>query len=324
MSDAFRREPVRRMTAQARSTPQSFASFSSILTDVVVWLFATELVALARYDFNAANVRWEVISVLALFLAGGQLVLGAFVLLYRGRYLPGSFDELRALAVSVTGVSALASVAVLVAHPNGIPRSVPFLAWPMALVGMAAIRYIKRLITETGIRPTDAERVLIFGAGWVGSTLVSRMLLDPKSALRPVGFLDDDPAKRNLQVRGVRVCGGFADLAHVVRRLDATRVVIAVNYADAALIRKISDAADELGIGCMVLPPLTEQLRRSQLQLSALRDVDVEDVIGRRPVDTDVTSIAAYITGKRVLVTGAGGSIGSELCRQLHKFGPLN
>ncbi len=302
--------------------PPSFGSYSSILTDLVVWLAATELVALARVDFDAGTVRWAAISVLALFLAGGQLVLGAVGLLYRGRYLAGSFDELRALAVSVTAVSALGSVIVLILHPSGIPRSIPFLAWPLALVGMAGIRYIKRLIVQAGSRPTDAERIVIFGAGWVGSALALRMVRDPNSPFQPVGFLDDDSAKRNLQVHGVRVCGRFEDLADTVARLDATRIVIAVNNADAALIRKVSDAADEAGIGCMVLPPLTEQLRRSQLQLSALRDVDVEDVIGRRPVDTDVTAIAAYVTGRRVLVTGAGGSIGSELCRQLHKFGP--
>jgi FlaA1/EpsC-like NDP-sugar epimerase len=322
MSEGFPRIRPRRAAAQAHRGGPSSGSYSSILTDLVVWLLATELVAFARFDFDPHNVRWEVISVLALFLAGGQLVLGALVLLYRGRYLPGSFDELRALAVSVTAVSAIASVAVLALHPTGMPRSVPFLAWPLALVGMGGIRYVKRLISETGSRPTGAERILIFGAGWVGSALALRMVRDPNSAFQPVGFLDDDPAKRNLQVHGVRVCGSFQDLARAADRLDVTRVVVAVNNADAALIRKIADAADEAGIGCMVLPPLSEQLRRSQLQLSALRDVDVEDVIGRRPVDTDVTSIAAYITGRRVLVTGAGGSIGSELCRQLYKFGP--
>lgn len=309
-------------SSQTSYSTSSFGNYSSILTDLVVWLVATEVVAVARLDFNPQSVHWAAISVLALFLAGGQLVIGALVLLYRGRYLVGSFDELRALAVSVTAVSAIATAIILALHPSGIPRSVPFLAWPLALVGMAAVRYVKRLIAQAGSRPTHAERIIIFGAGWVGSALALRMVRDPGSPFQPVGFLDDDFAKRNLQVHGVRVCGRFEDLARTVDQLAATRIVIAVNNADAALIRQVSDAADEAGIGCMLLPPLTEQLRRSQLQLSALRDVDVEDVIGRRPVDTDVTSIAAYVTGRRVMVTGAGGSIGSELCRQLHKFGP--
>ncbi len=293
-----------------------------MLSDLVVWLLATELVAFARFDFDTHAVQWDGVSVMAMFLAGGQLLLGALLLLYRGRYLSGSFDELRAVAVSVTAVSAIASAVVMAVQPTGIPRSVPFLAWPLALVGMAGIRYVKRLIAQASSRPTGAERILIFGAGRVGSALALQMVRDPDSPFQPVGFLDEDRAKGNLQVHGIRVCGGLEELGRAVDRLEVSRVVIAVNHANAPLIRKVSDAAAEAGVGCMVLPPLTEQLRRSPLQLSALRDVDVADVIGRRPVDTDVTSIAAYVTGRRVLVTGAGGSIGSELCRQLHKFGP--
>jgi dTDP-glucose 4,6-dehydratase len=243
--------------------------------------------------------------------------------LYRGRYLPGSFDEMRAVAVSVTAVSALASALVLAFQPHNVPRSVPFLAWPLALVGMAAIRFVKRLIWQSGTRPRgDVERIIIYGAGWVGSALALRMLRDPTSRFLPVAFIDDDPAKRNLQAHGVRVLGRFDDLAEVAATTQATRVVIAVNAADAALIRSISDAADDLGIGAMVLPTLSDTLRAPQIQLSTIRNVNVQDVIGRRPVDTDVKSIADYVTGKRILVTGAGGSIGSELCRQLHKFGP--
>ncbi|MGI8761834.1 MAG: polysaccharide biosynthesis protein [Jatrophihabitantaceae bacterium] len=306
---------------QAVST--SYASYSAILTDVVVWLLATELATLARYDFELNHVHWEIISVLALMLAGGQLILGAFVLLYRGRYQAGSFDEMRAVAVSVTAVSVIASAIVLAVQPPSIPRSVPFLIWPLALMGMAAVRFVKRIISQGGQRPSgDVERILIFGAGWVGSALALRMIRDPRSPFLPVGFVDDDPGKRNLQMHGIRVYGKFSDLAKVAARLDANRVVIAVNAADAALIRKVSDKADEAGIACMVLPTLSDTLRAPQVQLSALRNVDVQDVIGRRPVDTDIRSIADYVTGRRVLVTGAGGSIGSELCRQLHKFGP--
>lgn len=307
----------------ANSRASSVGSYSSIMTDVIVWLVATELAALARRNFEAADVHWAGTSVLALFLAGGQLILGAAVLLYRGRYISGSFDEMRAVAVSVTAVSALATVVVFAFQPGSIPRSVPFLAWPLALVGMGAIRYVKRVVRQANNQPKDsAERILILGAGWVGSALALRMVRDPDSPFRPVGFLDDDPAKRNLVVHGVPVTGRFDDLAPAADQLDATRAVIAVNNADSALIRAVADSAAEAEVSVMVLPPLSEQFQRSQLQLSSLRDVDVEDMIGRRPVDTDVTSIAEYVTGRRVMVTGAGGSIGSELCRQLHKFGP--
>lgn len=298
-------------------------SFSSIIVDLLVWLIAVELAALARYDFDADNMHWKAITVLGLLLAGGHLVLGALVLLYRGRYITGSFDEMQVVAVSATAVSVLATVAVLSIHTPAVPRSVPFLAWPLALAGMAAIRFAKRIVIQAGNSPNDdAERILIAGAGWIGSALVQRMMLDPRSPYLPVGFLDDDLAKRNLQIQGVRVRGRFDDLERVAGELQATRVVIAINNADAALVRRVSDAADEVGLACMVLPKLSDTLRAPQVQLSAMRNVNVQDLIGRRPVDTDVRAIAAYVTGKRVLVTGAGGSIGSELCRQLYKFGP--
>jgi FlaA1/EpsC-like NDP-sugar epimerase len=305
------------------SHSSSINNYSSIVTDVIVWLAATELAAVARLNFEVASVHWGATSVLALLLAGGQLIIGALILLYRGRYIPGSFDEMRAVAVSVTAVSALATVVVLALQPPSIPRSVPFLTWPLALIGMGAIRYVKRLVSQANSRPkAGAERILILGAGWVGSALALRMMRDPDSPFRPVGFLDDDPAKRNLVLHGVPVAGRFEDLRAAAGELAVSRAVIAVNNADSALIRHIVDEAAEADVAVMVLPPLSEQFRRSQLRLSALRAVDVEDMIGRRPVDTDVTSIAEYITGRRVMVTGAGGSIGSELCRQLHTFGP--
>lgn len=300
----------------------AFASASSILTDLLAWLVATELAALARHNFVASNVPWATVSVLGLLLAGGQMIVGAIVLLYRGRYISGSFDEVRAVAVSSTTVAAISTVTLLIVNPTGLARSLAFIAWPLALGGMTGVRYIKRLIIAAGRRPTGAEPLLIVGGGWVGSTLALRMLHDPNSPFVPVGFLDDDLSKRNLHIHGVPVLGRLADLTEVAHRCGAARAVVAINDADAELIRAVYDAADEAGIGCLVLPRLSDSLSRAQLQLSALRDVDVQDMIGRRPVQTDVDAIAGYITGRRVLVTGAGGSIGSELCRQLSKFGP--
>ncbi len=313
----------RELTKSVRSPGPQTGSLSAIITDIMVWLVATEVAALARQDFDAANVRWQAVAVLALFMAGSQLIVGAGLLLYHGRYQVGSFDEMRAIAVSVTAVSIVATVVVLIVQPYSLPRSVPFVAWPLAFTGILAIRFVKRLIKQSKNLPdSGAERILIFGAGSVGSALALRMLRDPTSPFLPVGFLDDDPAKSHLQQHGVRVCGTSADLADAAEHFQATRLVIAVNRANASLIRRVSDAADGAGIGCLVMPPLNDLLRGTQIQLSSLRAVDVEDVIGRHAVDTDVFSIAQYITGRRVLVTGAGGSIGSELCRQLHKFGP--
>ena len=314
-------EPSEQQSGQASAY---LRSASGILTDIVVWILATDLAALARYDFHPSLVPWSATAALAFGFAAGQLVLSSLILASRGRYMTGSLEEARMLTLSATAIAAFGTAVVVAVQPAGIPRSVPFLTWPLAVLGVGGVRVVKRLILQASIAPDhEAERVLVLGAGWVGTALVLRMLRDPQSPFLPVGFVDDDPAKRKMQIHGVRVLGTFDDIAAVAADLAADKIIVAINDADAALLRKASDAALELGIGCLVLPTLKELFRgTNQVQLSSLREIDVEDVIGRRPVDTDVNSIAQYVTGKRVLVTGAGGSIGSELCRQLHKFGP--
>jgi FlaA1/EpsC-like NDP-sugar epimerase len=303
--------------------PSSFGSISAVCTDAVAWVVATDLATLGRYNFGTGGGRWGAISVLALLLAAGQVTIGALLRIYRGRYQTGSFDELRALAVSATTVAVIAAALMAIIRPAGVPRSVPFLAWPLALFGMCVVRGIKRMLIQAERRPRHgAERIVVFGAGEAGAGLIQQMLRNPGSPFVPVALLDDDPAKRNLQIHGVRVRGRFADLACVARALGATKVVVAVGDADSALLRQVADAADAAGLGCLVIPPLKDVLRGHQIRLSALREIDVEDVIGRRPVEIDVKAIVRYVTGRRVLVTGAGGSIGSELCRQLHRFGP--
>jgi dTDP-glucose 4,6-dehydratase len=147
------------------------------------------------------------------------------------------------------------------------------------------------------------------------------MLSDPKSPYLPVGLIDDDVYKRRLRLANVPVLGSKENLEEVATRTNAVALVLCIARADAALIREVSDAADRAGLRMMVLPLLSEILEGG-MKLGDLRDVAIEDIIGRHPVDTEVESIAGYITGKRVLVTGAGGSIGSELCRQLSKFSP--
>ncbi len=313
-------------TSRSRPVPVGVAALSgvsTIVTDVIAWLAATALAAFSRYDFDINEVDWRRVFVLGVFLAGCQLVLGALMLLYRGRYTVGSFDEFRSVAVSATAAAVVGECVLLALHPTGIARSLPVITWPLALVGMAAVRYLKRLIARANAKPhRDAEPILIFGAGWVGSALALRMLGDPASPFRPLGYIDDSPSMRRRVIHGLRVLGTSDALTAIAADTEARRIVVAVNKADAALIRRISDLADEAGIGCLVLPPLRELLRGSQIRLSTLREVNVEDVIGRRPVDTDVQTISSYVTNRRVLVTGAGGSIGAELCRQLHAFGP--
>ncbi|MFJ4044398.1 polysaccharide biosynthesis protein [Microbacterium sp. NPDC089987] len=243
--------------------------------------------------------------------------------LYRGRYPYGSFDEVRLLALIVLSITAaLGLIVVTVGTVVSIPRGTMFLAAPIVLLLMFGVRYIARLVLDRSRKPgEDAEPALIVGAGFLGDKLLHNMTTDPASPIRPVGLLDDDPAKKNLILRGVPVVGPTSEVADAVRRTGATMVVVAIGQADSVVLRKISDRAARAGARVAVTPSLNALMSGEQAATD-VRDISIEDLIGRHPVDTNVELIAGYITGKRVLVTGAGGSIGSELCRQLSKFGP--
>ncbi len=188
---------------------------------------------------------------------------------------------------------------------------------------MAAIRWVWRLGHERKLRPTgeDITRVIVFGAGEAGAQLVTTMLRSRSSPYLPVAILDDDKAKRSLRIMGVPVVGGRKDMKTEAARFDAEALVIALPSAGAEVLRAIAERAADSHLRVLVLPSVTELLGTS-IGLSDIRPISEDDLLGRRVIDTDVDAIAGYLTGRRVLVTGAGGSIGSELCRQLYRFAP--
>ncbi len=147
------------------------------------------------------------------------------------------------------------------------------------------------------------------------------MLKDPSSPYRPVGLVDDDPTKKNLRIEGVRVLGTSEDLPELSRRTGATTLVLAVRAATAAEVRSLAATARAAGLRLLSVPS-TSKMLGSEIGLGDIRALTVEDLLGRHQISTDVHEIAAYLTGRRILVTGAGGSIGSELCRQIHAFNP--
>lgn len=291
--------------------------------DALAWIVALYLAEVFRYEFNLMQIRW--LPLLALFAAACvvQFFAGWLFFLYQGRHPYGSFAEVRALLWAVLAATVVLGVPVVLAGTVlGIPRSTVFIALPIAFVLMGAVRYVKRLLVERSRAPrATSANALVYGAGYLGSVIVRRMKTDRNSPYRVVGIIDDDPLKRNVWLDGVRVLGTGQNLVEVARSSRATTLVVAVAKADSSLLREITDAATEAALTVKVLPPL-EDILEGKSRLKDLRDISIEDLIGRHPVDTHVESIAGYISGKRVMVTGAGGSIGSELCRQISKFEP--
>jgi dTDP-glucose 4,6-dehydratase len=291
--------------------------------DAEAWVISLTVAVLFRFDFETGKANWLALGILALLAVVLQAVIGWGLALYRGKHQHGAFHEAQTLLATVGSVAAvLLLVSFVWLNPAGLPRSTPAIALPIAFVLMGGSRHLQRLVTERRIRPSDsAQRTLVYGAGQTGTYLVKRMLSDPESPYLPVGLIDDDPHKRHLRIANLAVLGRGTELVRIAKEKRASAVVLCIARADADFIREISDRADEAGLRMMVLPMLSEILQ-SGVKITDLRDVAIEDLIGRHPVDTEVASIAGYVAGKRVLVTGAGGSIGSELCRQLTKFSP--
>nr|WP_272946776.1 nucleoside-diphosphate sugar epimerase/dehydratase [Antricoccus suffuscus] len=204
------------------------------------------------------------------------------------------------------------------------PRSVPLTAMLAALAIMAWGRATWRRLNERDRRRvggTDGEPIIVIGAGDGGRQLIKSMHEDPTSQWKPVALLDDSPAKRHLRINGVPVVGTVDDVEKIADDTGAKTVVLAVPSAGAEFVRRASTLATDAGLRVKVLPGINDLLH-GRIGIGDVRDIDVADVLGRHQIDTDIQSIAGYLTGQRVLVTGAGGSIGSELCRQIYKYGP--
>jgi FlaA1/EpsC-like NDP-sugar epimerase len=294
-----------------------------ILLDGVAWAIALYAGTLFRYDFDVAGVDFTGLAVLIPAAVVLQAVAGLLSGLYTGRSRFGSFDEVLSM-VRATAVTAMVLFLLNpLADPRLVPASVPLLGGVLALVLMAAARYCWRLSIEHRRRPNgdDCHRLLVFGAGDGALQVIPALLRDPSSAYCPVGLIDDDPTKRNLRIMGVPVLGDRSRLVEAAKECRADSLLIAVPSAGADMVTELSELARVAGLRVKVLPPVRE-LFEGNVDASDIRDVTTADLLGRHEIQTDMESIAGYLTGKRVLVTGAGGSIGSELCKQIYRFAP--
>jgi FlaA1/EpsC-like NDP-sugar epimerase len=297
--------------------------------DLLAWAVGLYVGMSLRFD-SLAPTGWNhfhlprllvAMLVAAAFQAAAGLGLG----LYLGRWQFGSFDEVSHLvgSVAITTI-ALATVNIL-SKPLLVPASVIVAGGIIALILMATARYAWRLVLERQMRPhgEGVHRALVFGAGEGGTQTITAMLRNPNSPYLPVALLDDDPNKRNLRVRGIRVVGGRHHLLQAAADFGATTLVLAMPGASSELLRELCDLGSAADLEILVLPPITE-LFGGPIGVGDIRPLTDADLLGRHVVDTDVDAIASYLSGQRVLVTGAGGSIGSELCRQISRFAPAS
>ncbi|GAA1030140.1 nucleoside-diphosphate sugar epimerase/dehydratase [Virgisporangium ochraceum] len=291
--------------------------------DAVAWSVGLTVAVLARYGFAPTQECLSGTAAMVVLAIGVHTMLGHLHFLYRGRYGYGTFEEVRAVAVTVMVCAAVMMTVALMATIRPVPLSAVVVGSPLTLVLMLGVRCVRRLHRQRTRRPDarTATPVLLFGAGDAGQQLIRSMLGDPGCRYVPVGVLDDDPAKRHLRIAGVSVLGTRHDIPRAAEDTGAATVIFAVSNADGALVRDVQRQAQKAGAAFKVLPSVSELLD-GRVGVGDVRDVQITDLLGRHQIETDLDAIAGYLTGKRVLVTGAGGSIGSELCRQLHRFAP--
>jgi FlaA1/EpsC-like NDP-sugar epimerase len=253
-----------------------------------------------------------------------QAIIGYIVGIYRRRWRYGSFDEIAGLFItSVVSIAILLFLRFFDHSLNPYPRSVIVIGGLAGVFLMAANRYVWRLIRQQLRRPTEetATKILVYGAGEGGIQIVNTLLRNPSSPYLPVGFIDDNSDVHRLSISGVPVIGGRSSLSEAQQKTGAKTLLIAIPSADSALISEISSSAQSLGMSVKIVPPVQNLFERP-LDTGDIRDLTDEDLLGRRKIHTDLQQISEYLVNRRVLVTGAGGSIGSELCRQLVRFNP--
>jgi FlaA1/EpsC-like NDP-sugar epimerase len=293
-----------------------------VLFDAAIWFAAIYGATWLRYDFTNPSVLTHATLAFAGAASVTYLVIGAAIGPYSVGHKRGSFEETTDLGRTVLATASGLFILAFVANPLMVPRSVPVVAGALALVAMFAARFfIRSWHTRRALTGDNQRRVVVFGAGEAGRRLLRSMMDDQDSGFFPVALLDDDRAKHRLRIDGVRVRGTRQDVGEVARQFDASALVVALPQASAELIRELSELAIAAGLDVLILPPLRDIIGGQPTPYD-LRDVNLEDLLGRRPITMDTTVVAEQIAGRSVLVTGAGGSIGSELCRQIARFGP--
>jgi FlaA1/EpsC-like NDP-sugar epimerase len=292
-----------------------------VLVDALLILAGNYLAFWLRFDGQIPAAYWVLwLQTIPWLMAARALMFVPFHL-YDGVWQYVGFRDLRAIVFGVTASSVLFCLVIRgLLGLRAYPRSVFVMDLVLTAFSMAAVRVAWRLWREYRAN-TRTCRVLIFGAGDAGETIAREILNGGKHGYRPVGFVDDDPAKIGQRIHGIPVLGTRADLPRIIAQTRPRELLIAVAGAAPEMLRGVVKALESYKLPIKALPHLREMLD-GRASIRELRDLAVADLLGRAPVGLDAGAMKGLVAGKRVLVTGAGGTIGSELSRQLAGLGP--
>jgi FlaA1/EpsC-like NDP-sugar epimerase len=300
--------------------------------DIVVFSVTPLLALILRLDGHLAIQPYlsDLAIATILFLVVKQGVFWSFGF-YKRYWRYASIEELIYIGV-LTGTGAIIQTILFdvldyIAHESvdNLPQSLPFIDGLLSCILIGVIRFSVRAVERISQRRamvfSPRERVLIVGAGSAGVALAQEMQRNPQLGFYPVAFIDDNPRKFNVRIRGISVVGDRYKIPEAIKSLQVRKVIIAMPTVAGKVIREIVEICKSTGIQACTLPGIHEILN-GKVRVDSIRDVRIEDLLRREPVQTDIEEVAKFLKGKRVLVTGAGGSIGSELCRQIFKSHP--
>ncbi len=270
----------------------------------------------------------------AVWMAGVALLVKPLVYysfgLYRRVWSYASIQELKLIVVSVTLASIPVALIMLTLFSlrlfPGFPRMALVIDWVLSMMAVGGLRFTVRLLAENqragAVKNAQGtRRVLVAGAGDAGALMVREMQRNPQLNLVPVGFADDDPGKQGQTIYGVPVVGKLSGLANILDQYPVNEVVIAIPSAPGRVIRMVADVCRLKGVPFRTMPGIYELLG-GKVSVNRLREVDITDLLRREPVHVRDDMVGGVVSGKAVLVTGSGGSIGRELCRQIARWGP--
>jgi FlaA1/EpsC-like NDP-sugar epimerase len=202
-----------------------------------------------------------------------------------------------------------------------MPRSVIILGSLLSLTGFGTVRFQNRLFAIRRLSAVDDRaRILLVGAGEAGAMVVKDVFRNPSAGLIPVGLIDDDRRKMGRKLNGVEVLANRSSIPYLVPKLKVDQVFLTIPSANSEVVQDVAALCEEAEVPLQVLP--SAESFNGKVSVRDMRDLRIEDLLGRQQVDTDLAGVARMLTGKRVLITGAGGSIGSEIVRQVASFDP--
>jgi FlaA1/EpsC-like NDP-sugar epimerase len=299
-----------------------------VVVDAVLIAAAWVISWYVRFDgdwprYYDRYLQWDVVVLVVGLMLPVFIAFGFYNRWWRYVSTTDMWTVLRGVVVAVAFTFLV--FAVLEFHPAKVPRGIWIIDFLLLLAFVMGIRLLARTLIERpapGALVARGKEVLVVGAGDAAQLILREMLRNPSLGYTPIGLVDDDPRKKNLRLHGVRVLGTTRELPSLLRDRRPDELLIAIPSASGDVRERVVEAARAERISVKTLPGLHELIAGEFSLAGQIRPVEVEDLLGREPVETDLASIAGYLTGEVVLVTGAGGSIGSELCRQIARVGP--